>query len=875
MMKARPPKLAEKILSQLQYDDVWKTTLGDFQEYYLYKVEKEGVKAANRWYWQQVFKYAPSKIIHKLYWGAAMFKNYLTVAYRNLFKNKGYSFINVSGLTIGLASFLLIGIFVAHELSYDSHHKDSDQIYRIVRNAPNELYLGSTWFGVNPMPLSIGLAHDFPGIEASTAISDINALISYNNNPFFEMGIATDQEYFKVFSDSWISGDPKTALSDPKSILLTESLAKKYFGNTNPIGQSFLITPDYEQPLLRTVTGLVKDNPTNSHLQFSFIIPLHSLDGYERLSTFWGNNDIYSYIKTDPKVDLSELEERISSYSDNFKKQLSYFSENPENLPDFKLQPIRDIHLKSSHINFNLGKTSDIKYIYILSIIALIILLIGCVNYMNLATARSMTRAKEIGVRKMNGAFRSNIMMQFSSEAILFSFLSILIAFFIVFYFLEPFTTLLDRTISSDVFLNPLFGMILIFVGLVVGIISGSYPAFYMSALKPAGIFKNETKGGKGNRKFRNLLVIAQFTITNILIISSIVIFQQLNYMETKDSGFNKDQILTVKVIDPELMNQYDVLESLLESNSNIAEVSSARNLPSEIRSQTSGIRWTGKSEDEVLRTYHGQVNTDYLEMLDIKLLAGRTFERGKDSYTSNSYIVNETMVKNIGWTPEEAIGKDFTLWRRDGTIIGVVQDFNFLSYHMKVAPLLLRYEDISGRGSVLLKVNTENLSETIAYIEEQFLKLSPDYPFEYSFLDDEFNNMYRTEQSLGKIFNYFTMLALFIAFMGLFGLAAFMMEQRTKEIGIRKVLGADIFQIVRMLNKDFLKLIGLSFIFSIPIGWFLSNSWLGSFAYKISVGPTVFISTALISFSIAIITVSFKSIKTAKANPVDSLKSE
>lgn len=873
-MNNRPPKIAEKLLSKLLYDDVWKTTLGDFEELYSYQLEKEGKASANRWYWGQVLRYAPSKITHKLYWSAGMFKNYLKIAYRSILKNKSYSFINISGLAVGLASFLLIGIYINHELSYDTFHEDSDRIYRIVRDAPDENYMGSSWFGVNPMPLTIALGDNFEGIDAAASFSESESLLKVENNSFFEQGINTDTDFFEMFTLNWISGSAKTAFNNPESVVITRSLAQKYFGNTNPMGKDIFFDSDDDEPVFRTVTGVISDIPSNSQLVLDFIVPSYSLDNYERASTYWMNNNEYSYIKISSGINPEDLIPRISGIIHPQLLLDGYYKNNPHYLPNFKLVPIADVHLKSTNINFNPGKLGDIKYIYMLSAIALVILIIACVNYMNLATARSMNRAKEVGVRKVNGAFRSNIMMQFSAEAIIFSMIGIVIAFVILFLIIPAFSVLVDRSFDPNLFLAPIFWAVLIGTGLLVGLIAGSYPAFFMSALKPIGIFKNQMKGGSGNRTLRNVLVISQFAITNILIIGSIVIFQQLNFIKSSDSGYDRDQVLAITINDPNVMQSYDALSQRLASNSNILAVSSGRYLPNDIRSQTSGVNWDGKEEDQVFRVYNGGVNAGYVELFGINMIAGNTFnEEAPD--TALNMIVNETFVDRIGWTPEEAVGKDFTLWRTEGKIVGVVEDFNFLSYHSTITPLLLRQQPARNHSYLILKVNPANLQETIAFIEKEVTALGPDYPFDYAFLDDVFNNMYQNELTLGKIFNYFTILGLIIACMGLFGLAAFMMEQRTKEIGIRKVLGADIFQIVALLNKDFLKLIGISFAIALPLGWFLSNNWLESFAYRISIGPIIFISTAAIAFGIAILTVSYKSIKTANANPVDSLRGE
>ncbi|RNC83137.1 MAG: ABC transporter permease [Balneola sp.] len=874
-MDHKPPELAEKILTKLQYDDVWKTTLGDFEEYHAYLSKKNGPRAADWWYWKQVFRYAPSKIIHSFYWTLDMFRNYLKVAIRNILKYRGYSFINILGLAIGLASFVLIGLFVVHEMSYDRQHEDSDKIYRVVRNDPQGFYLGTNWYAVNPTPLSLALNDDFQGIEAAVVLDIRESLLSTNNQPFFEDGLFTNESYFDFFSYDWLAGNPATSLENPNSIVLTRSLAEKYFGESNAMGEAILFTYDDEEPFLRTVTGIIEDVPSNTHLQFDFVAPMNSMPGYERESTFWLNNNTYSYIKIDGTVSPSDLVDRIKALSDPQLLTSDYYSENPQNLPFFALQPLKDVYLKSGGINFNPGKISSARYVYMLSGIAIIILIIACINYMNLATARSMNRAKEIGVRKVNGAFQSNLIMQFVAEALVFSLAGLFLALVIVITLFPTLSASLGQSVSLQIFNTPLFWALFIGIGTLVGLISGSYPALYMSGLSPIGVFKKTIKGGSTNRRMRNLLVVGQFAITNILVLSSVVIFQQLNYIQSKDAGFNRDQIVTIEITDPEVMPRFDVLKQSFSSNPNILSVSSGSHLPTKIESQTSGINWDGKPEDYDLDTFNGIINTNYLEMLGVDMIAGRYFDEEMDPDTANHLIINESLARSIGWSPEEAVGKDFILWRRDGRIVGVVQDFNFMSYHSSIAPLLLRYAPIEQHSKIMLKISPNNMQETLRFVEDEIRAISPDFPFIHAFLDDTFDNQYRTELTLGKMFNYFTILALFIACMGLFGLASFMMEQRSKEIGIRKVLGANLLQIITLLNRDFIKLIGISLLISIPVGWFLANNWLKDFAYRIDLGPMIFISTAVIALGVALLTVSIKSFKTATANPIDSLKSE
>ncbi|MEO1021569.1 MAG: ABC transporter permease [Bacteroidota bacterium] len=873
----RPPKLAERLLSRVLYDDVWKTMLGDLQEYYATLCEKEGKAKANAWYWRQVIRYTPSKIIHKLLWTSIMFKNYLKIAARNILKYKGYSSINIIGLATGLSCFLLIGLFVVHEMSYDSYHDHADSTYRLIRDVPGSSYLGTSFYAVNPMPLTYELNKDFAGVEVSTTFEMASGLINKNGGSFFEEGLFAEQHFFEIFSHDWISGSPEQALQSPTSIVLTESMAKKYFGDRNPFGEALTMTIDgKDEAELFTVTGVLKNQPSNSHIQFDYIALIDALPRFERDRTFWFNNNTHTYLRLDGTNTIPEIESKIKGISDAQLLTSSYYAKKPEErLPIYKLQHLTDVYLNSSAINFNPGPVGSRLYLYMLSGIALIILIVASINYMNLSTARSMTRAKEVGVRKVNGAFSSNISMQFISESMVFSFFAIGLALIIVWVAFPYFSGMMGERIELQFFNSITFWLAFLLIGVIVGITSGSYPALFLSRLTPIGIFKNVIKGGKMNQRLQHVLVIAQFAITNILILSSLVIFLQMDFIQTRDSGFSRDQILAVKVMDPELMTQFDVLNQRFESNAYILDVSSGSKLPTEIDGQTSGITWDGKPEDLDFDTFNGSVNLNYLEMLGIEMVAGRSYNAEMDTDSSNHFIINSHFVASVGWTMEEAVDKDVTFWGREGKIIGVVEDFNFLSYHAEMAPLLLRHDPQEDHNHMLLKIDPENLSETLAFVEKEINAFSPNYPFEYAFLDDAFNSLYETELRLGSVLNKFTLLALFIACLGLFGLASFMMERRTKEVGIRKTLGASVFQIMGLLNKSFVQLVGISFIISIPIGWYIANQWLENFAYKISVGPMIFIGMGVASFGIALLTVSYKSFKAATVNPVESLKSE
>ncbi|GAB5410442.1 MAG: ABC transporter permease [Balneolaceae bacterium] len=875
MMQKSPPKLAEKILSKLLYDDVWKTTLGDFEEYYLYLLENEGKEKANTWYWQQVLKYAPSKIIHKIYWSIGMFKNYLKIAFRSLKKQKSYSFINIFGLAIGLTCFVLIGLFIQYEMSYDTFHEDSDRTYRVIAKQPGNEYLGSEWFALTPTAMAVTMKQDFPEVEYASYFGNSRTLMINNERSFIEWGVAADEDFFKTFSYQWFRGNSETALDDPNSMILTQSMAEKLFGDENPINETVDQVYPNGKTVSKTVTGVISDPPKNSHFSFQYVVNDQSTPYYKYNLDEWSNTNNYTFITLKEGVSAEEFSKKLPGFADTYIAATDYYESNPDKLPIHTLQPLEDIHLKSSYLNFNPSSLGDIKYVYMFSIIAVIILLIACVNYMNLSTARSLTRAKEVGVRKVIGAVRSNLMMQFISEAVVISLLSIIGAMVIITGFLPIFSELVDRELTSQIFFSWKFWGFAVTTSLLVGIISGSYPAFYMSKLKPALILKSQVAGGKGNTFLRNLLVIGQFTITVVLVIGSIVVFKQLDYIKTTDTGLNRDQIIAISSSDPELWDSYETLEQELFKNPAIQTLSTSQYQPTQMSSRTLISNWDELDEGEELNIYISPVGFNFVEMLGIEVVAGRSFTKEQYKETSTDYLINEATLRELGWSADEAIGKSFAPWGSEGTIVGVVQDFNFLSLYQEIAPLTIMLAPGNNQRYVLVKVNSTNMQETIASLEDTFKEFSPAFPFSYSFLDETYNNMYQSDLRLGQIFNYFTLLALIIACLGLFGLATFVTQQRTKEIGIRKVLGANILQIISLLNKDFLKLVGFSFVLAAPIGWYLAQTWLQDFAFKISLNPLIFVVAGIITFGIAMLTVSYKSIRTATANPVDSLKSE
>ena len=875
-MPVKPPKLAKKILEKLQYDDVWKTTVGDFDEYFHYLAEKEGAKKAKRWYWQQILRYAPSKVTHKIYWSATMFFNYLKISFRNLKKHKSYSFINIFGLAVGLVCFVLIGLFVQYELSYDSFHNNSDRTYRIIAQQPGNEYMGSDMFALTPTAMSATMKSDFPEVEFATYFGMTRTLLSVEDETFRESGVLSDGDFFQIFSYQWYEGNPETALEDPNSIILTNSLANKLFGSDKAIGKSINQTYGNGKEVTKTVTGVVADPPKNSHFTFNYVINDQTTPYYKYNLDEWSNTNYYSFITLKDGASAEEFAQKLPAFAETYIGSSDYYKNSPEKLPVHSLQALKDIHLHSSGLNFNPSSSGSINTVYMFSAIAIIILLIACVNYMNLSTARSLTRSKEIGVRKVVGAIRSNLVVQFLSEAVVISLLSIIAAVLFIALILPTFSNLIGRELTTQIFLQWDFWALTLAASLGVGIISGSYPAFFTSKLKPAFILKSHAKSGKKTSLLRNTLVVGQFTVTIVLLIGSIVVFQQLNFIQTTDTGLNRDQVISITTNDPEIWDRFNTVKEELIKNPSIQAVSSSQYDPVYMSSRTTVTNWEGSHEGDELSIYISPVGFDFIEMFDIEIIEGRSFSEELLSPSKADYLINEAALAELGWTPSQAIGKSFEAWGNSGTIVGVVRNFNFLSLRQEISPLtIMLTPDYNHHRYVLVKTDGGQVQQTISDVQNTFASFSPDLPFSYTFLDDSYNSLYEEELQLSTIFNYFTLLAFIIASLGLFGLATFVIEQRTKEIGIRKVLGASVPQILALLNKDFLKLILISFLIAAPAGWFLSNSWLKDFAYRIDVGPAILILSALLAFGVAMITISFKSIKTAMANPINSLKSE
>ncbi len=810
-----------------------------------------------------------------------MIRNYFKIAMRNLAKNRFISFINLFGLTVGLTCCLLILTYILHELSYDTYNKKAARIYRVTRDFKNGNGIVSLHLGAVAPPFGPLLKNEFPDIEKVTRLlrSD-NSPLRYGNKVFNEKEVYfADENLFDVFDVTVLKGNPKHGLTDPYSVMLTEEIAKKYFGDADPMDKSIRYNNQFDFK----VTGIYKALPSNAHLHPSMMFSFNTLRdtavyGEENLRTNWGNNSFLTYLLLPKNYPADKLQEQFPAFID---KYLRY----PGAAPNFNyskstalyLQKLTDIHLKS-HLDYEAEENGDIKRVYVFSAIALFILLIACINYMNLSTARSALRAKEIGVRKAIGARKNELLAQFLSESIIISFAAGILALVFTLLALPWLNKVSGLQMSLNILLHPSIVITIVFVPLVVGIISGIYPAIFMSSFQAVKVLKGSLKIGGGNISFRKALVVTQFGISIVLIICTSVVFQQLRYMQTRSLGFNKDHIVTFSYYNA-LTPQYEsfrnelLAQSVIKNTTRSSRIPSGRLLDAMGASTVSGDSLTPiKADIKFLAA-----DQDFIPAYNIKIIAGRNFSRDYSTDTT-SFILNETAAGVLGWkNTADAIGKEFAYAGTRGRVIGVMGDFHFESMHQKIVPLVIvlpnANQGMYNRLSV--KISGTNLPEALAIIEKSWKKFLPDTPFEYTFLDENFDNLYQAEQRQATIFTTFAFIAIFIACLGLFGLSAFAISQRVKEIGIRKVLGASVQSLVTLLSKDFLILVGIAAVISFPIAWYAMHSWLQDFAYRVTISWWLFIMAAIIAAVIAIATISIQAIKAAYSNPVKSLRSE
>jgi len=861
--KYRPPKPFVSLLERIILPQDRESLPGDFEEEYNYITHDKGVNNAIMWYLLNSIKLIPTFIKNSFIWSLIMFKNYLKIALRNIKNHKGYSFINISGLSIGLTCCILILLFVRNELSFDKFHKNSDQIYRIFtenEHSGEPFYMAPTM-----LPLAPALHSDFPEILRVVRVSQKNSvLMSSGDTKFYERFLYVDQDFFKIFTFSLISGDPETALSEPYSVIITQDAAEKYFGSENPLGKMMTIQNDQAYK----VTGILKKVPPNTHMRFTVLASFSSLNNTERVkNNNWTSfsND-YTYIMLQDEVDPGGLEKKFPAF---LKKYME-----PDAVRQYKLhlQPLTEIYFSS--LAYDYARTYEKNYLYAFSVVAFFILLIACINFMNLTTARSSGRAKEVGLRKVAGAYRNQLIKQFLAKSVYLSLLALIIAVILVFLILPEFNNLIRRRISISLYND--FSLFAGFFGIsvIAGLLSGSYPAFFLSAFQPVKVLKGAIAKGSKIISFRTVFVVAQFTISTVLIIATIIVFDQLNYMKTKELGFEKNQIIVIDVPHVVSVDQYEALKAKLLQNPSILSASATNGAPGSGRTNSSNYKAEDLPDGEDIYMQTISCDYDFIATMGLEIKEGRNFSKEFTTDESVAYLINETAVNKIGW--DSPVGKWISLGGTEnrGNIIGVVKDFHYRSVHAQIEPTVLKI-DFSRIGFVTLKIKPFDISRTLSFVEEKWKEFSPHYPLDYYFMDEQFENYYRFEQRLGILFTQCSLLAIFVSCLGIFGMISFTAEQRRKEIGIRKVLGSSISGIVLMLSKELFRWILIANIIAWPLAYYCMNKWLQQFAYRTVPSLSSFVLAGVLTLVIALLTVTYQTVKAAIANPVDALKCE
>ncbi len=798
-----------------------------------------------------------------------MLKSYIKIAFVNLKKHKAFSFINIAGLGIGIACCILILAYIFHELSYDKHHENADKIFRL----RSELKISGDHLDIpkSSPPMADYLVENFPEVVDAVRFRSLGRMpVRYRDNLFYENRLfLVDNSVFDIFTFPMIKGDPQTALNTAYSVVITENMAKRYFGEDDPLEKVLNINNQFDF----TVKGVVKNVPDNSHFIFDMLCSFQTYaQNNKRDMQNWLSINNYTYILLKQGDDAKQLEQKFPEMIENRAGAMLKYAKGEMVL---SLQPLTSIHLHSNLMQ-EVSGNSNIIYVYILSAIALFILAIACINFMNLSTARSANRAQEVGLRKVLGADRGKIIRQFLGESVLYSLLSLIVAVLLVDLALPLFRSLSGIELSIDyakkLWLLPGLVVLAVFVGLI----AGSYPAFFLSAFQPVRALKGLFKTGPASNRFRSALVIVQFAISIILIVGTIIVSNQLNFMKNRRLGFHKEQIVVIPISDESTFDSLRPLKQELENYTGILSAAASSHVPGQTTYINPFIP-EGFSLEQMQYMGELYIDPDFIPSMGIEIVAGRNFSADLKTDASQSVIINETAAKKFGW--DNSIGKSIqelsmSQQLKKYTVIGVVKDFHMESLHKQIAPLFIGYTTHI-YNSLSVRISPENIPATISFLRNKMEEIDPYRPFEYAFLDDSFDAQYRAEERLSRIFSYFAILAIFIASLGLFGLASFTAEQRTKEIGIRKVLGASVAGIVVLLSKEFTKWVLVANAIAWPIAYFSLHKWLEGFAYRTNLTLTAFIVSMAISLVIALLTVSYQAVRTAIANPVDSLRYE
>jgi len=805
-----------------------------------------------------------------------MFRHFFGIAWRQLLKRKFYSFINVTGLAVGMLCCIVIAVYIQHELSYDQYHAKKERIYRVVQTF-RDVQPGETVSTPSPRdyqvwgcaPVGPALQADFPQVEKIVQfMSPVSLLLQRGNIRIQQDNLLfMDSTAFDVFSWKMLMGDPHTALTAPNSIVLTKMVAQKFFGNENPVGQALLV----DNSTSYIVSGVMEDVPSNSQFTFNGLISMVTARKQRPdifASDSWGYVDFYTYVLLKENTGIQSLQSQASSFVRKHNSEDKGYAIAFEKMTDAYLHSVAGRQPGVTGSTFN---------VYLFSCIAVFILLIACINFMNLSTARSLERAKEVGVRKVLGVKPSSLMGQFLFESVLLSLAALAIAIPISITGISLIGNLAGKELNGSGFFTPLRVMYMIGFAIGVGLLAGIYPAKFLSAFRPIAVLKGKFNPSGEGISLRKALVVFQFSMSITLIAATAIVYTQLKYLDRHDLGFQKEQMLIIDFEgDEKVRQQIEVVKKAIADNPGVASVAASRAVPGEFLPNAGTVIQGPNGEMIYKGPFIYEIDFDFIPAYHIQFIGGRNYSRNYITDSAQSMVINEAAARLFGYTdPAAAVGKKFGQWGRSGTIIGVVKDFNFRSLHQAVEPLTLRYGYPDMLNRISVSINSENISATLANLKKTWDAIAPQRPFTYHFLDESFGAQYESDRHFQQLFTLFSILAIGIACLGLFGLSTFMAQQRVKEIGIRKVLGSSVAGIVLLLSKDFIKLVLLAAAVAVPFCWWAMNKWLLGFAYRITIGPLVFIEAGIIALGVAIITIGWQSVKAARANPVKSLRTE
>lgn len=786
-----------------------------------------------------------------------MIKNYLTIAFRNIFRNKLFSFVNILGLAFGMCSALVIFLWVNDELLVDKFHTDVDRIYRVMENqhySDGRLFT----FASTPGPMAPYIKDKYPEIEKASRFTwEVNNLFNYDDKSFYEGGRYADQDFLEIFSFELIAGDRKTALKDKNAIVISKAMAEKYFGKEDAIGKILMMN----KTIPFTVTGVLGSIPKNSSLQFEYLLPFqYFFDENKSWIDEWGNNNIRTYLMLRADADVANLSSKLK---DEIKLH------NEDSNVELFIQPFGDAYLYGDFEN-GVQSGGRIEYVKIFFIVAVFVLIIACINFMNLSTAQATKRAKEVGLRKVIGAMPRQLFRQFMGESFITVVISAVLAVLYLILLLPFFNEITGKALGLNL-LDVRIVTIFIVIVLFTAFLAGSYPAIFISEFKPVQVLKGQLKSGNRAAVFRKALVTIQFSLSIILIISTVVVFRQMQFMQNRDIGFERNNVLYAWM-DGDISKNLETVHNRLLTSPGIEGVTATSQLPIDIGNSTSNLQWEGKDPDANILFSILSVDQDFIQTMKMEMAEGRPFDRNLVTDTAN-YIVNQKAAEKFGFKDAVA-GQELTLWGQKGKIIGVVKDFNFGSLHNPIEPLVLRVPR-DDYYCLMIRVKPNETEAAIKSMQGIWKEYAPGYPFKYSFLNQDWEEFYKAEGQRGKVFNALAILSIFISCLGLFGLSAFSAERRTKELGIRKVLGASVPGLVQLMNKEFGTLVILSALIGCPAGWYLMDKWLDHYAYHIEVGVITLVVAASVCLLIAVLTVSYHSLRVASTNPAKSLRYE